>query len=60
MSTQHGRLSRQAATRLQGGDLILRGFDDDANRSCTLGKWTAELWRFGQSGSKFLYRWLTV
>jgi transposase len=29
MSTQHGRLSRQAATRLQGGELILRGFDDD-------------------------------
>ena len=29
MSTTHGRLSRQAAIRLQGGELILRGFDND-------------------------------
>jgi transposase len=29
MSTPHGRLSRQAATRLQAGELILRGFDND-------------------------------
>lgn len=29
MSTNHGRLSQQAALRLQGGELILRGFDDD-------------------------------
>jgi putative transposase len=29
MSTIHGRLSRQAAVRLQAGELILRGFDND-------------------------------
>jgi len=29
MSTPHGRISRQAAVRLQAGELILRGFDDD-------------------------------
>jgi len=29
MSNTHGRLSRQAAIRLQAGELILRGFDDD-------------------------------
>ena len=29
MGTSHRHLSRQAATRLQGGELILRGFDDD-------------------------------
>ena len=29
MSTKHGRLSSQAATRLQGGQLILKGFHND-------------------------------
>ena len=29
MSTQLGSLSRQAAVRIQGGDLILRGFDNE-------------------------------
>ena len=29
MNTTHGRLSRQAAVRLQAGELILRGFDND-------------------------------
>jgi transposase len=29
MNTSHGRISRQAAVRLQAGELILRGFDDD-------------------------------
>jgi len=29
MSTPHGRLSPQAAARLQAGKLILRGFDND-------------------------------
>ena len=30
MSTRHGSLSRQASVRLQGGDLILQGFDNEA------------------------------
>ena len=30
MSTAHGSLSSQAATRLQGGQLILKGYDNDA------------------------------
>ena len=29
MKTTHRHLSRQAAIRLQGGELILRGFDND-------------------------------
>jgi putative transposase len=29
MSTQHGSLSSQTATRLQGGQLILKGYDND-------------------------------
>jgi len=30
METTHGRISRQAATRLRAGELVLRGFDNDA------------------------------
>ena len=56
MSTPHGRISRQAAVRLQAGELILRGFDDDEIIEITecspssVKRWRAKVERDGLHG----------
>jgi len=46
MSTTHDSLSSQALTRLQGGELILKGYDNDEIADiCDVSPYTVQHWR---------------